>query len=167
PLDSFAQMKPFFLYTLLYASMMNCPLASWETSLQKMAQEQKVEILGLETIQEQIAVIDKVPYKEQAAALVDFVKDDGKAKKELETGKKQYFEQDIVGLELLLQKTPEMGKYGETFLKNRNERWVPIIEKAAAAKPTFFAVGAGHLGGADGVIALLRKAGYTVAPVQQ
>jgi uncharacterized protein YbaP (TraB family) len=32
---------------------------------------------------------------------------------------------------------------------------------------TFFAVGAGHLGGAQGVIALLREAGYTVTAIKQ
>jgi uncharacterized protein YbaP (TraB family) len=41
-----------------------------------------------------------------------------------------------------------------------------LIAAAAAKEPTFFAVGAGHLGGNTGVIALLRKQGYTVKPVQ-
>ena len=31
---------------------------------------------------------------------------------------------------------------------------------------TFNAVGAAHLGGKDGVIALLRKNGYTVKPIK-
>jgi uncharacterized protein YbaP (TraB family) len=31
--------------------------------------------------------------------------------------------------------------------------------------PTFFAVGAGHLGGENGVINLLRKKRYKVSPV--
>lgn len=31
-------------------------------------------------------------------------------------------------------------------------------------KPTIFAVGAGHLGGSGGVIALLRQQGYSVEP---
>ena len=30
---------------------------------------------------------------------------------------------------------------------------------------TFFAVGAGHLGGPNGVVRLLRKAGYKVTPL--
>jgi uncharacterized protein YbaP (TraB family) len=32
--------------------------------------------------------------------------------------------------------------------------------------PSFFAVGAAHLGGDIGVITLLRKQGYTVKPVK-
>lgn len=34
-------------------------------------------------------------------------------------------------------------------------------------KPTIFAVGAGHLGGPDGVIALLRKEGFRVEVAQE
>jgi uncharacterized protein YbaP (TraB family) len=33
-------------------------------------------------------------------------------------------------------------------------------------QPTFFAVGAGHLAGKDGVIHLLRSNGYKVRPVK-
>jgi uncharacterized protein YbaP (TraB family) len=48
----------------------------------------------------------------------------------------------------------------------RNKNWMPLIKKAIAAKPTFFAVGAGHLGGKTGVINLLRTQGYKVTPVK-
>jgi uncharacterized protein YbaP (TraB family) len=34
-------------------------------------------------------------------------------------------------------------------------------------QPTFFAVGAGHLGGEFGVVSLLRKEGYTVIPLRE
>ncbi|MEL7161742.1 MAG: TraB/GumN family protein [Bacteroidota bacterium] len=43
-----------------------------------------------------------------------------------------------------------------------------MIESAARttdAGGRFYAVGAGHLGGENGVIALLRKAGLSVEPV--
>jgi uncharacterized protein YbaP (TraB family) len=32
---------------------------------------------------------------------------------------------------------------------------------------TFFAVGAGHLGGPEGVVALLKAQGYTLTPIQK
>ena len=40
------------------------------------------------------------------------------------------------------------------------------MEREAQIQPTFFAVGAGHLTGEDGLLQLLRKKGYTVQPVQ-
>jgi uncharacterized protein YbaP (TraB family) len=36
----------------------------------------------------------------------------------------------------------------------------------ATKKPTFFAVGAGHLPGEQGVINLLKAEGYTVTPIR-
>jgi len=43
---------------------------------------------------------------------------------------------------------------------------VPLIEaKIKGDAPKLFAVGAAHLGGDNGVIALLRKEGYTLTPV--
>ena len=38
-----------------------------------------------------------------------------------------------------------------------NNNWIPVIVKCMTQNPTFFAVGAGHLGDKDGVINLLRK----------
>jgi uncharacterized protein YbaP (TraB family) len=57
------------------------------------------------------------------------------------------------------------SKFEEILLSNRNKNWIPIIEKVAKEKATFFGVGAGHLGGEMGVIQLLRKKGYKVEPV--
>lgn len=51
------------------------------------------------------------------------------------------------------------------MLGERNKRWIAVMEQQAKAKPTFFAVGAGHLAGSDGVIARLRQAGYKVEPI--
>ncbi|MEM9931704.1 MAG: TraB/GumN family protein, partial [Bacteroidota bacterium] len=50
----------------------------------------------------------------------------------------------------------------------RNENWIPQILakiKDTEAQTKLFAVGAGHLGGEKGVIALLRKEGLKVEPV--
>lgn len=48
---------------------------------------------------------------------------------------------------------------------NRNNRWMPIIEKHINEAPTLIAVGFGHLIGANGLIAQLRKQGYIVNPI--
>jgi len=50
-------------------------------------------------------------------------------------------------------------------LNQRNHKWIPKIGSIASEKSTFFAVGAGHLPGKDGVLTLLRKAGYRVTAV--
>ncbi|NJO25532.1 MAG: TraB/GumN family protein [Bacteroidia bacterium] len=46
------------------------------------------------------------------------------------------------------------------------KNWIPVMEDAMKKNSNFFAVGAGHLPGENGVINLLRKAGYTLTPVK-
>lgn len=49
---------------------------------------------------------------------------------------------------------------------NRNVRMVDAIRKQGAQESTFFAMGAGHLPGQEGVIALLQQQGYTLRKVK-
>lgn len=57
------------------------------------------------------------------------------------------------------------GKYENVLLNKRNNNWISPMAKEMEAMPTFFAVGAGHLGGPNGIITLLRKKGYKVSAV--
>ena len=49
----------------------------------------------------------------------------------------------------------------------RNKKWMPIIIEAVKEMPTLFVFGAGHLTGPEGVVRMLRDAGYTVEQVKQ
>ena len=49
---------------------------------------------------------------------------------------------------------------------NRNVLWMPIICWRMNMESTFFAVGASHLSLENGLVALLRKKGYTLNPVR-
>jgi uncharacterized protein YbaP (TraB family) len=78
-----------------------------------------------------------------------------------------YRAQDLEGLRsFVLNSTVEYGRYNEALLAQRNTTWIPRLLRFARNKSTFFAVGAGHLPGEDGVIALLRAEGYKVTPVK-
>jgi uncharacterized protein YbaP (TraB family) len=50
----------------------------------------------------------------------------------------------------------------ETLLVGRNRRWVPQIEDCLSQQRCFVVVGAAHLVGPDGLVAMLRAKGYTV-----
>jgi len=53
----------------------------------------------------------------------------------------------------------------EHLLRERNEAWIPVIKENIAKRPCLIAVGCRHLLSADGLIAMLRREGYTVEPV--
>jgi uncharacterized protein YbaP (TraB family) len=56
--------------------------------------------------------------------------------------------------------------FQKKLLDDRNTAWIPKIEAFVKDKPTFIAVGAGHLGGKNGVIQLLRAKGYDVKAIR-
>jgi len=54
------------------------------------------------------------------------------------------------------------SKANDIIFTKRNEKWLPKIKQAMQEAPTLFDFGAGHLVGDDGVLKMLRDAGYEV-----
>jgi uncharacterized protein YbaP (TraB family) len=166
-IDQVGTIKPFVLVALLYPSFLGCQQpGSWEGMLTKLAQTRQMEILGLESVQEQLAIFDRIPLREQVAMLMEVINDPHKAKQQVQELLAAYRNQDMPVIhQMVIQSTQTETKYETILLTERNRRWIPKIAKAAQTKSTFFAVGAGHLGGRNGVVAILRQAGYVVKPI--
>ena len=160
-------MKPMVLESLLAAKSVSCAIpVSYEAAIMEQAQKAKQEIVGLEDLKEQIDVFNTLPDDSVVSMLMQTVDSFSKTKSEYDRMLAAYKAQDLPQLYKLVNESKELGDDLGAFLDNRNKKWIPRIAKMAGAKPTFFAVGAGHLWGDSGVIALLRKAGYTVTPVK-
>ena len=162
-------LKPFAISALLYPKMLDCEMQSYETELMKVTKAQNEETIGLETISEQLAVFDLIPYKAQVDELVKSAKSGlARDKKELQEMLDLYKTEDVEALLKYTEKSDNELTSGfmDDLLNNRNKNWIERIEKIVKAKPTFFGVGAAHLGGENGVIKLLRKKGYKVEAVQ-
>lgn len=168
PLSFIARMKPFFLEALLYPKMMPCKLISGvEQELMKVAKTQKKEIKGLETMEFQAAVFDSIPYEEQAKELLQSIDSMTSNKKVFDTMMRVYKNQQINEIENLFSKSESgMENHQDLLLNNRNKNWVVQLKSIMKTNPVFVAVGAGHLVGKQGLIALLRKEGYIVQPLK-
>jgi uncharacterized protein len=167
-LAQMGMLKPIALVGFMFRSLMKCEPASYDLTFAEMAGREKKEVLGLETVEQQVAVFDKIPMEEQVQALVDMARKPDEARQELASFVAAYKAQDLPEL-MKLSKESNFGEstqFEQELLVARNTNWIPIIEKAARDKSTFFAFGAGHLGGASGVLNLLRQKGYSVKPVQ-
>ena len=82
-----------------------------------------------------------------------------------------YFSQDLDQLQDLTEESSQMDCGSsdddiDRLVNDRNADWVRAMPAIMSEKPTFFAVGAAHLCGKKGVLALLREAGYTVEAVK-
>ncbi|WP_052732356.1 TraB/GumN family protein [Hymenobacter terrenus] len=166
PFAQMTTMKPFILASLLYPKILGCPVGSYEGTLVEMAKAKKMEVIGLETVAEQMGIFDNIPCEKQAHMLSDIVNKHAEAEQEFRNMLNLYQAQDVEGLlKVALNSKFGMKEYENQMLNDRNKRWIPLIAQQAASKPTFFAVGAAHLGGPNGVLALLRQQGYQVKPL--
>ena len=71
---------------------------------------------------------------------------------------------DYEGFERFIQ--PE-NEANPAIYAERNKKWMPTIVEAVKEMPTLFVFGAGHLTGPDGVVRMLRDAGYKVEQLKQ
>jgi uncharacterized protein len=160
--------KPIGLTSLLIMGMLHCQPASYDMTLAQMAAKDKKEVLGLETLETQMAVFDKKPLEKQYKELADMARDPEKNSKGFAEMLAAYKAKDLAKMNEAMRTYSTAGEFAEMegpLLIERNANWIPVIEKAAKTTPTFFAFGAGHLIGDKGVIALLKKQGYVVKAV--
>jgi uncharacterized protein YbaP (TraB family) len=162
----FEKAKPFVLMGPLFNSVLACQPQSYEMSLVELAGKQKSEVIGLETLEEQMAIFDTIPYKDQVKMLLTLIDSLPQARKEFKDLIALYKSENISELyQMTLKSEFGMESNQDIMLFDRNKKWISRIQKLIADKPTIFAVGAAHLGGEKGVIALLRKEGYTLRPI--
>lgn len=140
-------------------------LKSYEMELLSIAKNKGLDIKGLETIAFQMSIFDSIPYRVQAEMLMEQInqKDEGFSMIDELAG--IYKKQDIQKMEKMLEDDAGMDQFKDLLMYRRNKRWVAPMIEIMRNKPTFFAVGAGHLPGEKGVISLLRQAGFTVEPI--
>lgn len=167
PIGMFNGTKPFFLSAMLYPKMLPCKTMSGvEEELMKMAKANKKEIKGLETMAMQAAVFDSIPYTVQAKELLKSIDSLGKYKLYFDTLVRVYKNQQLSKIEEQFTKSEfGMEENQDILLDNRNINWVKQLKDIMPKQPVFIAVGAGHLVGNNGLIALLKKEGYTLRPL--
>lgn len=166
PLMMLERIKPMFLSAMGSGDMAEMQTSgetvSYEVELMKIAKDQKKEIAGLETAEFQMSMFDSIPYETQAQMLVESIKSGGEGDDQFNQMVELYKNQDLIGLQQMLDGDSETKQYEDLLLVQRNKNWIPVMAKMMTDRPTFFAVGAGHLAGEKGVIALLRAEGYSV-----
>lgn len=172
PFEMIEKWKPMLLQSFLYQDMIEGTMKSYEMELLSIGSERKMKFDGLETVEDQVNVFEKIPYADQAKALVELIKeikkDSGSGKAEFKKLLDLYLAQDIDGM-VKMSGEEFFGdlENGEAeLLTNRNQKWIPKIKAMSKDSPTFYAVGAAHLGGPNGVIRLLMQEGYTLKPLK-
>ncbi|MCC5938045.1 MAG: TraB/GumN family protein [Lunatimonas sp.] len=161
------KLRPFMLMSLIYPSLLECETKSYESELMKLAKSTKAEIHGLESVDDQLSVFDQIPLDEQYRSFYEYAMDLDKGRVEFQRLIKAYRDEDIELLVKMVSESPEYRDYQDILLDNRNLNWIEPMGKWMREGPVFFAVGAGHLGGENGLIQLLKNEGYRLKRIER
>jgi len=128
------------------------------------------EIYGLETLEEQLGIFDKMSEEDQTQLLKDSVCHYETFQKDILEMKALYLKHDLAGLAFMAEKykPDEEDRYKElmeNLIEKRNHKMVERMQIRLIEGNAFIAVGALHLPGEDGILGLLEKDGFIVTPV--
>jgi uncharacterized protein len=167
PLDYLKQVKPMLMSAFFLPKIVGPNPASYEGFLLAKAKEHSIEILGIETVAEQMGYIDSIPESEQVKILLESAYDLATARIEFRKLIEIYKSKNIEEINrYIVESSEEYQQFGDYLLVARNKSWIPRFVNIANEHKAFIAVGAGHLGGENGVVSLLRKEGYIVEEVK-
>jgi uncharacterized protein YbaP (TraB family) len=163
---SYSRMKPIFLEQLINFKYVGENPSSYENTFSDIADNKNIPMSGLETMLEQLTLLEEISLEDQIKHLVFTVKNYADESIIMDQLFGLYHQQDIDGLFNLITKQVEGDEEFESnLIVKRNYKWLPKIEEKMKSKKIFIAVGAGHLGGKDGLIKLLQNKGYIVEPI--
>jgi len=160
-----SRIQPIYLNSLILPKMLGCTPASVEGKLMEVAAQNHLGIIGLESVEDQLKILNSIDMETQTTFLIESVKEFEEGRKEIRNMIELYKSEQVNELYDLISAS-EFQVYENAILTTRNQNWIPRIIEEASYKPTLFAVGSGHLGGPEGVVKLLRKAGYTLTPME-
>lgn len=174
PLDRFQRLEPWAVALMLaqleLVRMGLDPENGVEQQLARRAQADRKPIGGLETLKDQLDVLDGLSYDDQARFLELSV--DEAASGEMPDGidalLSAWRTADTETLaELLMDEYDSFPSLYRPLVADRNRRWLPQIEQLLAKEhDTLVVVGALHLVGDDGLLELLARRGHRVSPLQ-
>lgn len=165
PIDQIKMFKPNAIATIGLQKAAPCaPFSSVEELL--IAKYAKKTNKGLETIDYQMQILMGAPIPAQAKILLETIEKWNLGKTELKQMIDAYTAADLTLLSTLMNssETSDMMDM-EQMINGRNRNWVKKMPALMKKQSVFFAVGAGHLAGKDGVLALLKAKGYKVTAV--
>jgi uncharacterized protein YbaP (TraB family) len=138
-----------------------------ENALYAMSRVKGKSIEGLETRDDMYEIMYRgMPLQEQARLLLYYLKEIRfSSTKELML---ECFQKQDLNCFCEIDDMNHYTRPGDTaIIVNRNLFWMPKIEHHLKQRNVFIAVGAAHLCGRFGIVALLRKRGYVLIPVRE
>uniref|UniRef100_UPI00405616BA TraB/GumN family protein n=1 Tax=Alistipes sp. TaxID=1872444 RepID=UPI00405616BA len=138
---------------------------------QKEARKVGKRVGGFESVEFQMELLyGEKSDEEERDELLELVDNNAETFATMQEMTEAYFSFDMKSIRSLTERDLHNGDMTleefKELITDRNRRWVEAMPEVMREAPTLFVVGAGHLPGNEGVIALLKEAGYKVKPVR-
>jgi uncharacterized protein YbaP (TraB family) len=168
PLSGLNYSEPWFaaitIEQLLLTRIGFDPALGLENHLMQRAAQDGKEIRGLETLREQLEILDQLPLPVQRTLLLQTLEDGLQIESVMNDLLSAWRRGDTAALEkTVLADIRDQPELYRELVVSRNHNWVAQLEKLAKQRDDYLVVvGTLHLVGDDGVPALLRKRGFKV-----
>lgn len=127
------------------------------------ASEKGKDTSGIETREEQFALLKRIPLEDQIKTLRDIGRNTARFRAMLHKMAEVYQKGDLINLYHLSRKSA--GSLRKWMLFDRNRIMAERIAQKIRGQSVFCGVGAAHLWGGKGVLRLLKQRGILVEPV--
>lgn len=128
--------------------------------------EKGKSVVALETITQQMNFLfDKVSDEAQVNNLKMFIRHRSENIQLGDDLLKQYLGNDLDGMQRTYEAAMALSGEEDQLVSSRNARWMEKLPSLLSRESNFIAVGSLHLAGPQGLVAQLRRMGYTVTPL--
>jgi uncharacterized protein len=164
PLKTLDNFKLSMVMSLVASKLFPCTTPqSYEATFDKMAKEKNMHRAALEEVVAQLRFLNKAYTDSQIVAQVKSFDSSKEGTHEMIA---MYKAEDINGLYTFMTRPDLMDENTiKWMLVERNNNWAEKMPAMMKEESNFFAVGAAHLPGPIGILALLKAKGYTVKPI--
>ena len=168
PIEALLRFKPWMLAMTLEALEWQKAGFDPELGLDKhfydRAQTDGKAVQGLETLEYQVSRFDEMPMDQQEKMLADTLKNLDTEKANVNKLADAWQAGDLLAVEqIVLQEIKQDPLMYQRLLVERNRNWLPKLDALFARRGhAFVVVGAAHLIGPDGLLAMLKAKGYSI-----
>jgi len=170
PDDVIARLKPWAALTNLTVTPEDYEKVTLDQKLVELARERKIRVLGLEGIEEQISVFDRLPLDTQVELLRHALDHRDELAAMIEPTIRAWMNRDLAGIHAAgyraAERYPEVAEHYRILhrrvVEDRSVVMAHRLHLPLREGGAFVAVGADHLYGEEGMLALIEKQGHRV-----
>ncbi|MEN0003230.1 MAG: TraB/GumN family protein [Bacteroidota bacterium] len=157
-------LQPVLIVQLLSSQLLQSEWAvALDEALWQFAEQQQKQLLGLESLESQITLLQRIPMEQQVKSLKEVAKNISTFRKGLLHAADTYQSGDLRQIYRAAKRSTRGMR--KKLLYNRNIQMAQQMADYMTEAPIFCAVGAGHLAGAKGMLRLLKQKGFRVKAV--